>query len=154
MRQLNATGWTHNRARMTAASFLTKHLLLDWRLGERYFSQQLIDMDFAANNGGWQSVASTGTNPQTTFSMFNPARQSDRFDKSAEFVKRWVPELRGLSPAQVVEPSKIGAERVQKLGYVMPIVQHGFARERAIEAFANHVSDYEDLQKNRQKPSR
>lgn len=140
MRQLNATGWMHNRARMITASFLSKHLLLDWRLGERYFSQQLIDLDFASNNGGWQWASSTGTDSQPYFRVFNPMRQAERFDKSAEYVKRWVPELKKLSSAQVIEPSKLGAARMREIGYVMPVVEHTAARKRAIDAFKNHAT--------------
>ncbi|WP_299568182.1 FAD-binding domain-containing protein [uncultured Shewanella sp.] len=93
MRQLNQTGWMHNRLRMVVASFLTKHLLIDWRWGEKYFRQQLIDGDLAANNGGWQWSAGTGCDAQPYFRVFNPMNQSSKFDPDASFIKRFVPEL-------------------------------------------------------------
>lgn len=117
MRQLNAEAWMHNRLRMIAASFLTKHLLVDWRLGERYFERQLIDADAAQNNGGWQWAASTGTDAAPYFRIFNPAAQAKQFDPDDAFVQRYVPELRQGS-------------------YAAPIVDHALARQRALAAFA------------------
>ena len=93
MRQLAATGWMHNRLRMLTAMFLTKHLLIDWRLGERHFMDLLVDGDFAANNGGWQWSASTGTDAAPYFRIFNPVTQAKKFDPDGAFVRRWVPEL-------------------------------------------------------------
>ena len=93
MRQLRASGFVHNRARMIAASFLTKDLLLDWRLGEAEFMRHLTDGDVASNNGGWQWTASTGTDPQPYFRIFNPVLQGKRFDPDGDYVRRWVPEL-------------------------------------------------------------
>ncbi len=122
MRQLNATGWMHNRLRMVTAMFLSKHLLLDWRLGERYFMEQLIDGDFAANNGGWQWSSSTGTDSVPYFRIFNPTSQARKFDAQAEFIRHWVPEIDGLAGSS---PS----------AYPAPMVDHKVARERALAFF-------------------
>lgn len=91
MRQLNHSGRMHNRCRMIAASFLAKHLLIDWRMGERYFMEHLIDGDFSSNNGGWGWSASTGVDPQLYFRIFNPLLQSEKFDEGGGYVRRWVP---------------------------------------------------------------
>jgi len=104
MRQLAATGFMHNRARMIVASFLTKDLLLDWRLGERYFMTQLVDGDLASNNGGWQWAAGTGTDAQPYFRIFNPQLQGEKFDPEGEYVRRWVPELSKVSKRYVHRP--------------------------------------------------
>ena len=93
MRQLNATGWMHNRLRMISASFLVKDLLIDWRAGERYFMSQLLDGDLAANNGGWRWAASTGTDAAPYFRIFNPTTQGERFDPQGTFIRKWLPEL-------------------------------------------------------------
>lgn len=122
MRQLNATGWMHNRVRMIVASFLTKDLLIDWRWGERYFMEKLLDGDLAPNNGGWQWAASTGCDPQPYFRIFNPTSQGEKFDPEGEYVKKWVPELRDR-PAKVVhEP-------------LDPIVDHSVQREKALKLY-------------------
>jgi len=104
MRCLNATGWLHNRMRMVVAMFLTKDLLLNWQWGERYFMQRLIDGDMAANNGGWQWSAGTGTDAAPYFRIFNPVSQSQRFDSKGEFIRKWVPELASLSDDLIHEP--------------------------------------------------
>lgn len=135
MRQLNETGWMHNRLRMIAAMFLTKHLLIDWRLGERYFMQQLVDGDFASNNGGWQWSASTGTDAQPYFRVFNPWKQSERFDTKGGFIRRYVPELRDVPAAALHDPVKLGKAGASAAGYPAPIVEHAMARQRAIDAF-------------------
>ncbi|MCJ7712310.1 MAG: DNA photolyase family protein, partial [Chloroflexi bacterium] len=109
MRQLRAAGFVHNRARMIAASFLAKHLLLDYRLGEAEFMRHLTDGDLASNNGGWQWTAGTGTDPQPWFRVFNPTLQGRRFDPDGEYVRRWVPELRGIAGGAVHEPWLLGA---------------------------------------------
>ena len=96
MRQLNKTGWMHNRLRMIVASFLTKHLLIDWRKGEHYFMSKLIDGDLASNNGGWQWAASTGCDAQPYFRVFNPITQSERFDPDGTFIRTYVPELKDV----------------------------------------------------------
>ncbi|MEZ4279770.1 MAG: deoxyribodipyrimidine photo-lyase [Myxococcota bacterium] len=132
MRQLRATGWMHNRARMVVASFLTKDLLIDWRRGERYFFDALVDGDPASNNGGWQWSASTGTDAQPYFRIFNPVSQGERFDPEGSYVRRWVPELRDLPAKQIHSPWLAGEP---PRGYPLPIVDHGFARKRALAAF-------------------
>jgi deoxyribodipyrimidine photo-lyase len=132
MRQLNQTGWMHNRLRMIAASFLTKLLLLDWRQGEQYFMEKLIDGDFASNNGGWQWSASTGCDSAPYFRVFNPMRQSERFDPEGEFIRRFVPELAEVSNKEIHDPKP---ETRAKTGYPNPVVDYKPARVRAIEAF-------------------
>ncbi|MFD1215104.1 deoxyribodipyrimidine photo-lyase [Microbulbifer celer] len=130
MAQLNQTGWMHNRLRMVVASFLTKNLLIDWRRGERYFMQQLVDADFAANNGGWQWAASTGTDAAPYFRVFNPYSQSKRFDAEGKFIRRFLPQLRGLSAKDIHCPPPLES-------YPLPICNVTESRKRAIEAFAN-----------------
>lgn len=138
MRQLNQTGWMHNRLRMVAAMFLSKHLLLDWRLGERYFMEQLVDGDFAANNGGWQWSASTGTDAAPYFRIFNPTTQAERYDPKGAFVLAQVPELEPLA-AHLPKKKKWFFEPwtapEPAAGYPTPIVEHKAARERALAAF-------------------
>jgi deoxyribodipyrimidine photo-lyase len=142
MRQLRASGFVHNRARMIAASFLAKHLLLDWRLGEAEFMAHLVDGDLASNNGGWQWTASTGTDPQPYFRVFNPILQGRRFDPSGAYVRRWVPELRGLPDDAVHAPWELGPVELDAAGvrlgetYPAPIVDHAKARERALAVYA------------------
>lgn len=133
MRQLLATGWMHNRLRMVVAMFLTKNLLIDWREGERWFMRHLIDGDLAANNGGWQWSASTGTDAAPYFRIFNPISQSERFDPEGRFIRRWLPELAGLEGKAVHDPSRLGLFGVQ--GYPQPICDLSATRERALEAF-------------------
>ena len=127
MRQLRSTGWMHNRARMIVASFLTKHLGVDWRVGERHFMEQLLDGDPASNNGGWQWAASTGTDPQPWFRVFNPTLQGLRHDPEGDYVRRWIPELEDLPGASVHAPPP-GR-------YPDPIVDHVLARARALTAY-------------------
>lgn len=129
MRQLNVTGWMHNRLRMIVAMFLTKNLQMDWRLGERYFMQQLIDADFAANNGGWQWSASTGTDAAPYFRIFNPISQSEKFDPKGEFIRIWVPELNDLSAKHIHQPPAVP-------GYPSPIVDLAESRKSTIALFA------------------
>jgi deoxyribodipyrimidine photo-lyase len=116
MRQLNTTGYMHNRVRMIAAGFLCKHLLTDWRWGEAYFAQKLLDYELSSNNGNWQWAAGTGCDAAPYFRIFNPDTQLQKFDHDKEYVKRWV-------------------EEIDKPGYPMPIVDHDFARKRAISAY-------------------
>lgn len=116
MRELNTTGYMHNRVRMVTASFLTKHLLHYWYEGERYFAEKLLDYDLAANNGNWQWAAGTGCDAAPYFRIFNPESQIERFDADLKYVKKWVPEF--------------GTPK-----YAQPMVEHKFARERALETF-------------------
>jgi deoxyribodipyrimidine photo-lyase len=118
MRELNATGFMHNRVRMITASFLTKHLLIDWRWGEAYFAKKLLDYDLAANNGGWQWAASSGCDAAPYFRVFNPTLQMQKFDPSLQYVRKWVPEL-------------------DSFDYVIPIVSHDVARKRVLEVYAD-----------------
>jgi deoxyribodipyrimidine photo-lyase len=134
MRQLNETGWMHNRLRMVAAMFLAKDLFLDWRLGERYFMRRLVDGDLASNNGGWQWAASTGTDAVPYFRVFNPTSQSRRFDADGAFIRRWVPELAGLDAKSIHEPHARGS-LFDTVDYPEPIVDHAKARDRVIGAF-------------------
>ena len=136
MRQLQATGWMHNRLRMIVASFLTKDLLIDWRLGERWFMSQLIDGDFASNNGGWQWAASTGTDAQPYFRIFNPTTQGERFDPAGDFVRSWIPELARVPGRAIHQPHKWASANNRSLDYPAPVVDHAVARKRAIELFA------------------
>lgn len=135
MRQLNATGWMHNRLRMLVAMFLSKNLQIDWRWGERYFMEQLIDGDFAANNGGWQWSASTGTDAAPYFRIFNPITQSQRFDPQGKFIREWVPELAGLSDKAIHAPhlTPFGPPA----GYPAPMVDLGASRKATIDLFAS-----------------
>mgnify|MGYP002620036671 FL=1 len=121
MRELNATGYMHNRVRMIVASFLTKHLLIDWRLGERYFAEKLLDFDLASNIGGWQWASGSGLDAAPYFRVFNPTSQLEKFDKQLKYVKRWVPEY-GTSK------------------YPEPIVDHKWARERCLDRFKTALS--------------
>jgi deoxyribodipyrimidine photo-lyase len=127
MRQLRQSGWMHNRARMITAMFLTKDLGVDWRVGERHFMAHLVDGDPASNNGGWQWAASTGTDPQPWFRVFNPTRQGQRHDPDGSYVRRWIPELAGIPGSAVHEPPA-GS-------YVAPIVDHSVARGRALDSY-------------------
>ncbi len=117
MRELNTTGFMHNRVRMIVASFLTKHLLIDWRWGEAYFAQKLLDFDLAANNGGWQWASSSGCDAAPYFRVFNPTLQMEKFDKDFKYIKKWVPEF-------------------QEFNYPKPIVVHELARKRVLDAYA------------------
>ncbi|GHD92629.1 deoxyribodipyrimidine photo-lyase [Pseudocitrobacter faecalis] len=135
MRQLNATGWMHNRLRMITASFLVKDLLIDWREGERYFMSQLIDGDLAANNGGWQWAASTGTDAAPYFRIFNPTTQGERFDKEGQFIREWVGELAEVPQKAIHEPWKWADKEGVTLAYPRPIVCHKQARSETLAAY-------------------
>jgi deoxyribodipyrimidine photo-lyase len=130
MRQLLATGWMHNRARMIVASFLTKHLLVDWRVGESHFMRHLVDGDPASNNGGWQWAASTGTDPQPWFRIFNPTLQARRHDPDGAYVRRWLPDAASSLP---------------------PIVDHATARQRALDAFSRSPDEDEPRASDRRR---
>jgi deoxyribodipyrimidine photo-lyase len=116
MRELNNTGYMHNRVRMIVASFLTKHLLIDWRWGEAYFAEKLLDFDLASNNGGWQWAASSGCDAAPYFRVFNPELQTKKFDPDLKYIRKWVPEFQSLS-------------------YPKPIVNHKMARERVLKTY-------------------
>ncbi|RLV61658.1 deoxyribodipyrimidine photo-lyase [Parashewanella curva] len=133
MRQLNTTGWMHNRLRMIVASFLTKHLLIDWRWGEQYFRQKLIDGDLAANNGGWQWSAGTGCDAQPYFRIFNPIEQSKKFDPDGKFIKDFVPELADVNAKQLHQANTF-TEKGYLISeqYPLSIIEHKAARERAM----------------------
>ena len=133
MRQLLATGWMHNRVRMIVAMFLTKNLLIDWRLGEQWFMQHLADGDLAANNGGWQWCASTGTDAVPYFRVFNPVSQSQKFDSNGDYIRQWLPELAHLDAKSIHEP--YAKQQNMELDYPQPIVDLKSSRIRAIEAF-------------------
>jgi deoxyribodipyrimidine photo-lyase len=135
MRQLRRTGWMHNRLRMVSAMFLTKHLLIDWRWGERWFMQHLVDGDLGSNNGGWQWSASTGTDAVPYFRIFNPYSQSERFDPEGRFIRKFVPELEELGGKALHDPSRLGARERAQLDYPEPIVDQKRGRERALAAF-------------------
>ncbi|WP_028449061.1 cryptochrome/photolyase family protein [Chitinibacter tainanensis] len=141
MRQLNQTGYMHNRLRMIAASFLVKDLLIDWRWGERYFATHLLDFDLAANNGGWQWAASTGCDAQPYFRIFNPVSQSEKFDPQGKFIRRYCPELAHLPDAQLHapwQPAKGRGAQTNLFGrqdYPAPIVDHAVQREAALALF-------------------
>lgn len=130
MRQLNSTGWMHNRLRMVVASFLTKNLWIDWRKGEQYFAQKLFDFDYASNNGGWQWSASVGTDAAPYFRVFNPASQGLRFDEKAEFIKQWLPELKSKTAAEIHR-----FETRTLNNYPKPMVDLKQSRKAAIEQF-------------------
>ncbi len=137
MRQLNQSGWMHNRARMIGASFLVKDLLLDWRAGETYFARRLIDHDIASNNGGWQWSASTGTDAQPYFRIFNPTSQGETYDAQGDYVRQWIPELAKVPSAHIHAPWQLGPAERRALcpDYPPPIVDHARQRERALAMF-------------------
>lgn len=123
MRELNATGFMHNRVRMIVASFLSKDLLIDWRWGEAYFAEKLLDFEFASNNGGWQWAAGTGCDAAPYFRIFNPYAQTKKFDPELKYIRKWVPEL-------------------EEFTYPSPIVDHNFARQRCLQAYKKALQSY------------
>jgi deoxyribodipyrimidine photo-lyase len=141
MRQLVQSGWMHNRARMIVASFLVKDLLIDWRWGERFFMQHLIDGDPAANNGGWQWTAGTGTDAAPYFRIFNPILQGQRFDPNGAYIRRWMPELMNVPDKYIHAPWKTPNQVQQQTGcrigqdYLAPMVDHMWARARTLVAY-------------------
>ena len=120
MRQLNTTGFMHNRVRMITAGFLCKHLLIDWRWGESYFAEKLLDYELSSNNGNWQWAAGTGCDAAPYFRIFNPLSQQQKFDKDYKYVRKWIPEFDSFE-------------------YPDPIVEHKFARERALAAYKSGI---------------
>jgi deoxyribodipyrimidine photo-lyase len=136
MRQLNETGWMHNRLRMVTAMFLTKDLMLDWREGARYFAEQLLDHELAANNGGWQWSASTGCDAQPYFRVMNPVSQSEKFDADGDFIRKFVPELKKLDAKIIHWPhEEPGLFSSGLNGYPEPLVDHSVQRVKAIALF-------------------
>jgi deoxyribodipyrimidine photo-lyase len=138
MRQLNQTGWMHNRCRMIVASFLTKDLIINWQWGEKYFMQTLIDGDLAANNGGWQWSASSGMDPKP-LRIFNPYTQSQKFDPEAEYIRYWLPELSSMD-TEAILTGKIPPLTRHRLGYPQPIVEH----ERQQQVFKHLYTSLKD----------
>ncbi|TSJ58986.1 deoxyribodipyrimidine photo-lyase [Atlantibacter subterranea] len=135
MRQMNTTGWMHNRLRMIVGSFLVKDLLIDWRRGERYFMSQLVDGMLAANNGGWQWVASTGHDAAPWFRIFNPTTQGERFDPQGDFVRQWLPELKDIPGKAVHQPWLWAQKQGVTIDYPYPIVEHKQARVATLAAY-------------------
>ena len=146
MRQLNKAGWMHNRVRMIVASFLVKDLRLDWRSGERYFMEQLVDGDLAANNGNWQWCASTGTDAMQGYRIFNPTLQSAKFDPDGGYVRQYVPELSQVPTKWIHEPSLMPKEEQVRarcrigIDYPKPIVDHRQARQEYLDLGKQQVA--------------
>ena len=130
--EMKQTGWMHNRLRMIVAMFLSKNLLIDWRKGEKFFMQHLIDGDLASNNGGWQWSASTGTDAAPYFRIMNPETQSLKFDTQGEYIKKWLPQLKDCPVSEIHMPSN-----PEQYGYVKPIVDLKQSRQAAIDAFGD-----------------
>lgn len=135
MRHFKDTGWMHNRLRMIVASFLTKDLLVDWKKGEAWFAQKLLDFDLAANNGGWQWSASTGCDAQPYFRIFNPVSQSEKFDPEGAFIRQYVPELKKVSNKEIHWPHSPDLFSGGMASYIAPIVDHGVQRLKALALF-------------------
>jgi deoxyribodipyrimidine photo-lyase len=136
MRELNHTGFMHNRCRMITTMFLTKDLLIDWRLGEKYYAQKLVDYDPSQNNGGHQWSASTGTDSQPYFRIFNPWTQQKKYDSECEYIKKWIPELKEVPSKHLHEWNKYYSEH-KDINYPKPIVEHDVQRKKALELFKN-----------------
>uniref|UniRef100_A0A6C0DB32 Photolyase/cryptochrome alpha/beta domain-containing protein n=1 Tax=viral metagenome TaxID=1070528 RepID=A0A6C0DB32_9ZZZZ len=138
MRQLNTIGYMHNRGRMTVASFLIKTLLMDWRLGEKYFAQKLTDYDIASNNGNWQGISGTGVDMKPYFRDMNPWIQQEKFDKNAEFIKKWIPELKDVEPADIHKWNTTNSEQKYKgVKYPKPIVDYFEQKTKMLSMYKN-----------------
>lgn len=137
MRQLNTEGWVHNRVRMIVAMFLTKDLFIDWKWGEKYFAEKLVDLDFASNNGGWQWSASTGCDVQPYFRIFNPYLQSARFDPDGAYIRKYVRELENVSDKFIHKPDDMTTQQYEEFcpGYPKPVIDHQSAKEWTISQF-------------------
>lgn len=136
MRELWQTGWMHNRVRMVVASFLTKNLLISWKEGEAWFRDTLVDADFASNVMGWQWASGCGADAAPFFRIFNPVRQSEKFDGKAEYIRRWVPELSELSDKEIHEPWLLSETKLAGINYPEPMVDLSASRQRALAAYA------------------
>lgn len=136
MRQLSATGWMHNRARMITAMFLTKDLHLDWRLGESFFMRSLVDGEIASNNGGWQWSAGTGADAAPYFRIQNPWSQTKRYDPQGLYIRKWIPELKNVANASLLDPPSDGQSIAP--GYPAPLLDHSTERDRTLECFSKH----------------
>jgi len=142
MRELWTTGWMHNRVRMVVASFLIKHLLQDWRAGEAWFWDRLVDADAANNAASWQWVAGSRADASPYFRIFNPVTQGETHDPHGAYVRQWVPELAGLSDKDIHQPWKASEKALREAGirigetYPAPLVDLAFGRQRALDAFA------------------
>lgn len=145
MRQMNATGYMHNRCRMIVSSFLVKLLRMDWRKGERYFAQTLVDYDVASNNGGWQDSAGSGAGSQPYFRIFNPWTQAKDYDPNAEYIKQWIPELNDLSSEEILDWEKKATrercrEKYDSLDYPDPIIDYKEERKKTLEQFKKELN--------------
>ena len=136
MRELKQSGWMHNRVRMVVASFLTKDLLIDWRVGEEWFWEQLVDADLANNSASWQWVAGCGADAAPYFRIFNPITQGEKFDPDGDYIRKWVPELSHLKGKAVHKPWESGEDLN---GYPEPIIDHADARKKALELYERNV---------------
>ena len=142
MRELWSTGWMHNRVRMIVASFLTKHLLIPWQEGAKWFLDTLLDADLANNSAGWQWVAGCGADASPYFRIFNPITQGMKFDAAGEYIRKWIPELAALSNKYIHQPWEVCEEELNSSGielgttYPKPIIDHLYARNRALELYS------------------
>lgn len=136
MRQLNETGYMHNRGRMTVASFLIKTLLIDWRMGEKYFAQQLTDYDIASNNGNWQGISGTGVDMKPYFRDMNPWIQQEKFDADCEFIKRWIPELEDVDPKDIHKWATAHADpKYKQINYPKPMIDYYEQKEKMLHIY-------------------
>jgi deoxyribodipyrimidine photo-lyase len=137
MRQMNTTGYMHNRGRMIVSSFLIKNLWIDWRWGEKYFANKLVDYNISANNGGWQWTSGGGTDAQPYFRIFNCWTQAKKFDKNCEFIKKWIPELQDVDIKDILNWDKLYINH--NINYPKPIVNHKKSRENALKLFNKYI---------------